>query len=105
MSTAMDVPTQAEHRITLRRAEYDLFCVNDLVEELDALVSGKCVIDFRNVRYIDSSCLTALIRALKRVRQNDRSSSIEIVNARPGVQSIFKMTSLDSLFPVSPAAP
>jgi anti-anti-sigma regulatory factor len=86
--------------VILTRDEYDAFTIDDFRRELAALSPGVCTIDFRNVRYLDSTCLTELIRVLKALRNDNPASSIDILNLQDGPRQIFRLTALDTLFTV-----
>jgi anti-anti-sigma factor len=89
-----------ESSVILRRTEYDIHSATELLGELQALAAGKCVIDFRNVKYLDSISLGALIRRLKELREEYPATSFVLTNVRPQVAAIFKLTTLDSIFEV-----
>ena len=84
--------------LVLQAAEYDVQNSAALERELSTLVPGRCVIDFRNVSYIDSTGIAQLVRALKRLMLSDPSSAIVLTNARPHVHKVFVITNLHRLF-------
>jgi anti-sigma B factor antagonist len=94
----MDAP--AITRVTLRRSEYDVFSQPDLRQELEALRPGRCIIDFGNVQYLDSTSLGSLIRRLKQLREDDPKTHFTLTNVSPQVANVFKITSLDSVFDI-----
>lgn len=84
--------------VCLARPEYDLSSVEELAAELEA-VGGQCTtIDFKNVRYIDSSCLTQLVAAGHRLKAVDPSRTITLVNLEDQVRRIFEITQLGRFF-------
>jgi len=82
--------------VRLQRKEYDISNVNELEAELLALQSGPCSVDFTEVEYIDSTGLSALVRAYKRVQAN--GGGIALLNLRPRLRRLFDITSLNELF-------
>lgn len=84
--------------VTLRLAEYDLYNVSDFERELDMLTAGHCTLNLENVRFLDSTCLAALVRALKRMRIVDPSSELTLTNLRAPLQRIFRITGLWRIF-------
>lgn len=84
--------------VVLQSPEYDAQNSAALQRELSALTPGRCVIDFRNVRYIDSTGIAQLVRVLKRLMLSDPSSSIVLTNACPHVHKVFVIANLHRLF-------
>lgn len=82
----------------MRGAEYDVYSAGDLEKELAVLRPGHCIVDFRNTRYIDSMCISALIRALKRLREENPESTLALRNLTGGIRHVFESTKLDRLF-------
>ena len=56
------------------------------------------VLDLQNVDYLDSCCLNMLIVLLKTVRES--GGRIALASAQRSIAVLFKLTRLDSLFPV-----
>jgi anti-anti-sigma factor len=56
------------------------------------------VLDLQNVDYLDSCCLNMLIVLLKMVREG--GGRIALASAQRSIAVLFKLTRLDSLFPV-----
>ncbi|HZZ64525.1 MAG TPA: STAS domain-containing protein [Candidatus Baltobacteraceae bacterium] len=84
--------------VILQSAEYDVQNSAALERELAVLAPGRCVIDFRNVSYIDSTGIAQLVRVLKRLMLSDPSSTIVLSNARPHVHKVFVIANLHRLF-------
>lgn len=84
--------------IILQSPEYDVQNANTLERELSALTPGRCLVDFRNVRYIDSTGIAQLVRVLKRLMLRDPSSTIVLTNASPHVHKVFVIANLHRLF-------
>ena len=89
---------ETRHHVRLKSSEYDVFSADSLEQELSVLQGGDAVVDFADVTYIDSSALTRLINALKRMRSNNENSTLSIVNAKPAVRRIFELTALNGIF-------
>jgi anti-anti-sigma factor len=82
--------------------EYDFGCKAEFAHELEAVATeDHVVLDFREVTYLDSSCLTELVR----LQSNRRSMQLEpftiIANADSCVTRIFEITELTSLFHIA----
>lgn len=56
------------------------------------------VLDLQNVDYLDSCCLNMLIVLMKSIREN--GGQIAIASAQRSIAVLFKLTRLDSLFPI-----
>lgn len=84
--------------IVLAHEEYDSFSAEGLRRELSMLSGNDCTIDFRHVRYIDSTCLSELIRTFKRLRTEDAAAQMHVVNLQGSVRHIFQITGLNTLF-------
>jgi len=82
--------------VRLQRKEYDISNVNELDAELLPLQSGACSVDFSGVDYIDSTGLSALVRAYKRVQAT--GGGIALLNLQPRLRKLFDITSLNELF-------
>lgn len=89
---------QTESRIVLRRAEYDIYNLALLDEELRALEPGSAAVDFVNVTYIDSTAIGRLIHALKELRLRDPQSTIALENVAPSIRRIFDIAALSNVF-------
>jgi anti-sigma B factor antagonist len=58
--------------------------------------SGKMVIDFKNVGYVDSSGLATLVEIFKKVRAYN--GKMKLSGFSPKVRGLFEITKLDRLF-------
>lgn len=88
-------------KIVLRHTEYDIYNCVTLAEELDGMQDAPCIVDFQHVRYIDSTCLGALIRTLKKLRLNDPGATMTLVNLNPQLRRLFEITKLTALFAIA----
>lgn len=84
--------------IPLTKPEYDINACEHLTSELEAIGSECTAIDFSNVQYIDSSCLTVLIRAGTRLKASNPGLKLTLLNLRPQVSRIFEITQLGKYF-------
>lgn len=84
--------------VLLQNADYDVYSAEQLERELSVLESGYAVVDFENVAYIDSTALTRLISALKRMRTKNENSTITLTNVKPAIRRLFELTALNKLF-------
>lgn len=84
--------------VLLQSADYDVYSAEQLERELSVLESGHAVVDFENVAYIDSTALTRLISALKRMRTKNENSTITLTNVKPAIRRLFELTALNKLF-------
>jgi anti-sigma B factor antagonist len=96
----------APARVVIRLAgEIDLATVPKLRQVLDAHArSGQTmVIDLREIDFIDSMGLAALVRA--RHRAIARGAKLELVTPPEAVYKVFTLTRLDQLFDWVPRPP
>jgi anti-sigma B factor antagonist len=68
----------------------------------EAIATGKTgvVIDMTEVAFIDSTGLSVLLNALRRVTRNQGALSLAVSN--PTVLRLFEITRLDSTFDIAP---
>jgi anti-sigma B factor antagonist len=93
-------------RVVIRLAgELDLATVPQLRQVLDAHArSGQTmVIDLRDIDFVDSMGLAALVRA--RHRALARGAKLELVTPPESVYKVFTLTRLDQLFEWVPQPP
>ena len=67
-----------------------------LLDDLDQSGAGHFVLDISNVQFMNSACLGCLVEALNRLTQ--KGGRIALVNPAGSVQSLFRITRLDSVF-------
>jgi anti-sigma B factor antagonist len=93
---------EATHLIAVR-GEVHVSTAPEFSERLnDAIAKGMTgvVIDMTNVEFIDSTGLSVLLNALRRVTRNQGSLALAVSN--PTVLRLFEITRLDSTFDISP---
>jgi anti-anti-sigma factor len=86
--------------VILTAREYDVYSIADLERELRALNAPHCIVDLRYVRYLDATCIAALIRALKRLRSQEPSSTLALTNVPRSMRRVFQIAHLDRLFDI-----
>lgn len=83
--------------ITEVTGEVDVYTAPQLDEALSALVEGgnnKLIVDLSGVEFLDSTGLGVLVKALKRVREND--GSLAVVATTDRISKVFRITGLDA---------
>lgn len=84
--------------------EYDIYNQDALVQQLLPAHDHRfVVIDFRDVRYIDSTALTVLVR-MRKNRAAQGYPPAHLCGLRPSVRQIFEVTQLESMWPIFPSA-
>ncbi len=69
----------------------------DGVRNLTLDHSGRVVLDLRQVDFIDSSGLGAVVAVMK---QMGPTQQLELACLSDGVDKVFRMTRMDSIFPI-----
>ena len=85
------------------RGEVHVSTAPEFSERLnDAIAKGKTgvVIDMTDVEFIDSTGLSVLLNALRRVTR--QQGSLALVVSNPTVLRLFEITRLDSTFDIAP---
>ncbi len=93
---------ESTHLIAVR-GEVHVSTAPEFSERLnDAIATGKTgvVIDMTNVAFIDSTGLSVLLNALRRVTRQQGALSLAVSN--PTVLRLFEITRLDSTFDIAP---
>jgi len=76
--------------------------IKELQEEIlpviEEVKDRRVVIDFENVRLMSSAFLGLLIRVLKRT--NEQNGQLELVNIKPEISKVFKITGLNRVFDI-----
>ncbi len=79
--------------------EVDIFNSAEMKTKLIELIEENPVdirIECKNLSYIDSTGLGALIAVLKKTKEYEKS--IYFQNLKPGLSKLFKITNLDKVF-------
>ncbi len=64
-------------------------------------ISGKCVVDLRDLEYVSSAGLGVLLRTHKRLMAN--GEGLKLINVNSHVNDIFTYSGFDKLFHIEPA--
>jgi anti-sigma B factor antagonist len=104
-SVELDVSTtdQDGRSVVAAIGEVDLFTAPALDAELTRVVSSGAsavIVDLTGVDFLDSTGLSVIVKALKRVRESGGSLSVVVASERVG--KVFRITGLDQILPVHP---
>lgn len=99
----LDVSTRDEggRVVVVAIGEVDVFTAPALDAELYRLIEdGKVsiVVDLSRVDFLDSTGLSVLVKALKRIREVD--GTLDVVVTADRVAKVFRLTGLDALIPL-----
>ncbi|MBV8303395.1 MAG: STAS domain-containing protein [Acidimicrobiia bacterium] len=81
--------------------ELDVNTAPELREQLARLAADdvrRVVVDLTDVSFVDSTALSVLVSALKRLRQAD--GDLELASPSPSVRRVFEITGLTRLFTI-----
>ena len=73
----------------------------DRVRELAADQPARVVLDLRDVQFLDSSGLGAVVAAMKLLGPGSR---LELAALTPAVERVFRLTRMDTVFVIHPDA-
>jgi anti-sigma B factor antagonist len=90
----------ATFTVTELTQEHGVTMLSDLLDDLSASGATHFVLDIQNVQFMDSACLGCLVEALNRLAKS--GGKIALANTATSVQSLFRMTQLDRVFPICP---
>jgi len=96
--------TVSEHEgetVVRAAGELDVNTAPELREQLTRLIgedSRRIVVDLSEVSFVDSTALSVLVSALKRLRQAD--GDLELAAPNPSVRRVFEITGLTRLFTI-----
>src|SRR6185503_13597338 len=96
-----DEALDPQRHVVAVSGEVDLYTASDLKAVLSHAVDDGCtslVIDLTNTNFMDSTGLSTLVSAQKRMRQ--RGGKLVIVNVDPSLAYTFQITGLDLVFTV-----
>ena len=102
----LDVTTRQESGCTVVTVvgEVDVYTAPTLDEALSATIAegNTCVVvDLTAVDFLDSTGLSVLVKALKRIREAD--GSLDVVVSADRVAKVFRLTGLDKVIPLHAA--
>ncbi|HHV38153.1 MAG TPA: STAS domain-containing protein [Tepidimicrobium sp.] len=81
------------------KGDIDIYTSPDLKKELIGILKERKTslsMDFKDLDYIDSTGLGALISILKIIKEDD--NNIYIKNIKPNIRKLFDITDLDKIF-------
>ncbi len=90
-----------EHKIIAVSGEVDLYNVSDLKKALFSVTDGKypsVVVDMKNVNYMDSSGIGALVAGQKKIKAHN--GKFALINIHDDVLNILKLATLDKFFKI-----
>ncbi len=101
----LDVSTREEagRVVVVAIGEVDVYTAPRLDAELSRLTADgrtDLVVDLARVDFLDSTGLSVLVKALKRVREADGRLDLVVTSDR--VAKVFRITGLDQLIPLHP---
>lgn len=70
----------------------------ELLQDLKETGAKHFVLDIQNIQFMDSMCLGCLVESLNSMATH--GGKIALVNTAGSVQSLFRMTRLDRVFPI-----
>jgi anti-sigma B factor antagonist len=90
-----------EHKVIAVRGEIDLYNVSELKKVLFSVTDGNypsVVVDMKNVNYMDSSGIGALVAGQKKMKAH--SGKFCLLNIHEDVLNILKLATLDKFFTI-----
>ncbi len=90
-----------EHKIISVSGEVDLYNVSELKKALFSITDGSyksVVVDMKNVNYMDSSGIGALVAGQKKMHAH--SGKFALMNIHDDVLNILKLATLDRFFKI-----
>ena len=79
--------------------EYDLACKDQLRHELEPLESERSlVIDFSEVTYVDSTCITELLKMDSARKAKGYETAVIVIKRGNAVRRIFEIAELSTVF-------
>jgi anti-sigma B factor antagonist len=100
------ITTDADCAVLRVRGEIDLYTAPQLREHVIKLLDDGArhlTADLREVDFLDSTGLGALVGSLKRLREQD--GSLTLVTAADRILTIFRLTGLDRAFTLRSSVP
>ncbi len=90
-----------EHKIIEVSGEVDLYNVSELKKALFSITDGNhysIIVDMKNVNYMDSSGIGALVAGQKKMRAHN--GRFALMNIHEDVLNILKLATLDRFFKI-----
>ena len=95
----IDYKNIGEHKIIQVTGEVDLYNVSELKKALFSITDGSSrsvIVDMKNVNYMDSSGIGALVAGQKKMRAHN--GSFALMNIHEDVLNILRLATLDRFF-------
>ena len=90
-----------EHKVIQVSGEVDLYNVSELKKALFSITDGKyhsVVVDMKNINYMDSSGIGALVAGQKKMRAHN--GKFGLMSLHEDVLNILKLATLDKFFKI-----
>ena len=97
----IDFKDLGDHKIIQVSGEVDLYNVSELKKALFSVTDGShqsVVVDMKNVNYMDSSGIGALVAGQKKMKAHN--GHFALVNIHDDVLNILKLATLDKFFKI-----
>ena len=97
----IEVKDLGEHKVIEVSGEIDLYNVSELKKVLFSVTDGSnpsVVVDMKNVNYMDSSGIGALVAGQKKMKAHNGKFSL--LNIHEDVLNILKLATLDKFFKI-----
>ncbi|OHD63857.1 MAG: hypothetical protein A2176_12140 [Spirochaetes bacterium RBG_13_51_14] len=90
-----------DHKVIQVSGEVDLYNVSELKKALFSITDGRhfsVIVDMKNVNYMDSSGIGALVAGQKKMRAHN--GRFALMNIHEDVLNILKLATLDKFFKI-----
>lgn len=97
----IEIKDLGEHKVIQVGGEVDLYNVSELKKALFGITDGRCpsvIVDMKNVNYMDSSGIGALVAGQKKMRAHN--GKFALMNIHDDVMNILKLATLDRFFKI-----
>ncbi len=98
----IDIKEIGIHKVVIVRGDVDLYSVSNFKKEILKLLEDEhiesLIVDMKDINYIDSSGIGALVTTQKKMRT--RSGKFGLMNIRNEVMNILKLATLDQFFSI-----
>jgi anti-sigma B factor antagonist len=103
LEASMDIEVRdlGEHKVVAVSGEIDLYNVSELKKVLFSVTDGShksVVVDMKNVNYMDSSGIGALVAGQKKMKAH--TGKFSLMNIHEDVLNILKLATLDKFFQI-----
>lgn len=97
----IEIKDISEHKVLQVSGEVDLYNVSELKKALFSITDGNftsVVVDMKNVNYMDSSGIGALVAGQKKMKAH--GGKFALINIHDDVLNILKLATLDKFFQI-----